>query len=75
VIARAPYNGDPELLFGSMVLLAREYERSGKKDEALALYRRVAHQYQHADPGYAANEEAKAAIARMEHARAQSSAD
>jgi tetratricopeptide (TPR) repeat protein/predicted Ser/Thr protein kinase len=75
VVARAPYASDPDMLFQSMVVLAKEYERLDRKDEALALYRRVADQYVHADPGVAANEEAKAAIARMERARAQAASD
>ncbi len=75
VVARAPYGGDPDMLFQSMVLLAKEYERLDRREDALALYRRVADQYLHADPGVAANEEAKAAITRMERARAQAAAD
>jgi hypothetical protein len=75
VVARAPYGSDPDMLSQSMILLAKEYERLDRKDEALSLYRRVADQYVHADPGVAANEEAKAAIARMERARAQAASD
>jgi tetratricopeptide (TPR) repeat protein/predicted Ser/Thr protein kinase len=75
VVARAPYASDPDMLFQAMVLLGKDYERLDRPDEALALYRRVADQYRRADPGVAANEEAKAAIARMARARAQAAAD
>jgi tetratricopeptide (TPR) repeat protein len=74
VVARGPYWGEPTFTFAAAVLLAREYEALGRKPEALELYRRVAYQYRFADPGVRANEEAKAAIARIERERAQASA-
>ena len=75
VVARGPYWGDPTTTFTAAVLLAREYEALGRKAEALELYRRVAYQYRFADPGVRANEEAKAAIARLERERAQARAN
>jgi tetratricopeptide (TPR) repeat protein/predicted Ser/Thr protein kinase len=73
--AQATYAGEPDMLFSSIALLAREEERDGRKDEALSLYRRVAHQYRHADPGFKLAEEARAGVARMERAGAQAAAD
>jgi tetratricopeptide (TPR) repeat protein len=75
VASRGPYNGDSEIAFPAMVLLAQQYEAAGQRDEALDLYRRVAYQYRLADPGVPANEEARAAIARLERSRAQASAN
>jgi hypothetical protein len=75
VVARSPYWGEPTSSFTAAILLAREYEALGRGAEALALYRRVAYQYRFADPGVRANEEAKAAIARMERERAQARAN
>jgi tetratricopeptide (TPR) repeat protein len=75
VVARGPFGGEPTFTFTAAILLAREYEALGRGAEALALYRRVAYQYRFADPGVRANEEAKAAIARMERERAQARAN
>ena len=75
VVARGPYFGEPTSTFTAAVLLAREYEALGRKADALELYRRVAYQYRFADPGVRANEEAKAAIARLERERAQARAN
>ncbi|MGE5180277.1 MAG: tetratricopeptide repeat protein, partial [Bacteroidota bacterium] len=75
VVSRGPYAGDSQIAFSAMVLLAKQYEAAGKSDEALDLYRRVIHQYRMADWPVPANEEAKAAIARLERARAQAAAD
>src|SRR5688572_10638337 len=51
VVARGPFSGDPIITFGAAILLAKEYERLGRAEDALALYRRVAHQYRMAEPG------------------------
>jgi tetratricopeptide (TPR) repeat protein/predicted Ser/Thr protein kinase len=75
VVARAPYAQDADILFRSMLLLAQEEERAGRKDEALALYRRLAQQFRHADPGFKLAEDARAGVVRMERARAQAAAD
>jgi tetratricopeptide (TPR) repeat protein len=75
VVARGPLAGDPIVAFGAALVLAKEYERLGRRDEALELYRRVAHQYRMADPGAREKEEAKAGITRIERARAQAAAD
>ncbi|HYJ33028.1 MAG TPA: protein kinase [Candidatus Binatia bacterium] len=75
VVARGPFGGEPTFTFAAAILLAREYEAQGRKPEALELYRRVAYQYRLADPGVRANEEAKAAIARLEQERAQAAAN
>jgi tetratricopeptide (TPR) repeat protein/predicted Ser/Thr protein kinase len=75
VVARGLYGTDPDILFPAMVLLAREEERAGRKNEALALYRRVARQYRRADPGFKLAEEARAGAARLERAGAQAAAD
>jgi len=68
------YGGNPIAAFRATLLLAKEYERMGRRDDALASYRRVAFQYRDADPGYSVNEEAKAGVARLERARAQAAA-
>ncbi len=75
VVAQAPYSTDPDMLFPSIILLAREEERAGRKNEALALYRRVARQFHRADPGFKLAEEARAGAARLERAGAQAAAD
>lgn len=75
VVARAPFGADPDLLFPAMVLLAREEERAGRKDEALALYRRLTRQYRRADAGFKLAQEARAGAARLERAGAQAAAD
>jgi tetratricopeptide (TPR) repeat protein len=75
VVARGPFWGEPTATFTAAVLLAREYEALGRKAEALELYRRAAYQYRFADAGVRANEEAKAAIARLERERAQARAN
>jgi tetratricopeptide (TPR) repeat protein len=74
VVARGPYSGEPTSTFQAAILLAKEYESRGRSQEALDLYRRIAHQYRRADPGLRENEEAKAAIARIERERAQAAA-
>jgi tetratricopeptide (TPR) repeat protein len=74
-VARASYGSDPDILFPAMFLLAREEERAGRKNEALALYRRIVHQYRRADPGFKLAEEARAGAARLERAGAQAAAD
>ncbi len=65
VVKRAPGGGDPIETFHAMILLARLHEERGRPDEALTLYRRVAHQYRQAEPGVKANEEALAGIQRL----------
>ena len=74
-VARGPYSTDADMLFPAMVLLAREEERAGRKDEALALYRRVARQFRRADPGFKLAQEARAGVTRLERAGAQAAAD
>jgi eukaryotic-like serine/threonine-protein kinase len=75
VVAQAPYSTDSDMLFPSILLLAREEERAGRKSEALALYRRLVHQFRRADPGFKLAEEARAGAARLERAGAQTAAD
>jgi len=75
VVARGPYWGEPTFTFAAAIQLAGEYEAQGRTQEALQMYRRVAHQYRLADPGVRANEEAKAALARLERDRAQAAAN
>ncbi|MGE5178790.1 MAG: tetratricopeptide repeat protein, partial [Bacteroidota bacterium] len=73
-IPRMAYGGDLIAMARAMLLLAKEYERAGRRDDALALYRRVAYQYRLAEPGMAENEEAKAGVARLETEKARASA-
>ena len=68
VMKRAPGGGDPIETFTAINVLARLYEERGRRDDALALYRRVAHQYRNAEPGVKANEEALAGIQRLSKA-------
>jgi tetratricopeptide (TPR) repeat protein len=68
VVKRAPGGGDPIETFKAINVLARLYEERGRRDEALTLYRRVAHQYRQAEPGVKANEEALAGIRRLSKA-------
>lgn len=75
MVARGPYSGDPVLTFGAALLLAREYERLGRTDDALELYRRVAHQYRMAEPGCRELREAREGIQRIGRSRAQAAAD
>ena len=65
VVKRAPGGGDPIETYKAMNTLARLYEERGRRDEALALYRRVAHQYREAEPGVKANKEALAGVQRL----------
>jgi tetratricopeptide (TPR) repeat protein len=71
VSRRMIFEADAIAAFESMLLLAKEYEKLGRRDDALALYRRVAYQYRNAEPGLALNEEAKAGIRRLELAQAR----
>jgi len=74
VVRIAPYAGDPFYVFPAMVELANRYEQSGRRDDALALYRRLAHQFRAADPRSAELEAARAGIARIERRQAQAGA-
>jgi tetratricopeptide (TPR) repeat protein len=65
VVKTLPACADPIDGFKAMILLARLYEGRGRRDEALALYRRVAWQYRTAGPGVKANEEALEGIQRL----------
>jgi tetratricopeptide (TPR) repeat protein len=65
VVKRAPGGGDPIEAFKAMNMLAKLYEERGRREDALALYRRVARQYRQAEPGVKANEEALAGIQRL----------
>jgi tetratricopeptide (TPR) repeat protein len=74
VVPRLTFAGDPVATFQAILLLAKEYERVGRLDDALALYRRITFQYRFAEPGMGLNEEAKAGIARVEARKARASA-
>ncbi len=65
VVMLVPGCGDPIDSYKAMILLARLYEEAGRRDDALALYKRVAWQYRMAEPGVKANEEALAGIQRL----------
>ncbi|HKW50148.1 MAG TPA: tetratricopeptide repeat protein, partial [Candidatus Eisenbacteria bacterium] len=65
VVKRAPGAGDPITTFKAINMLAKLYEERGRREDALALYRRVARQYRQAEPGVKANEEALAGIQRL----------
>ena len=65
VVKRAPGGGDPISTFKAINMLAKLYEERGRREDALALYRRVARQYRQAEPGVKANEEALAGIQRL----------
>jgi tetratricopeptide (TPR) repeat protein len=65
VVKLAPGGGDPIDTFHAIVMLGRLYEERGRREDALALYRRVAKQYKNAEPGVKANEEALAGIQRL----------
>ncbi len=65
IVKSAPGSGDPIDTYKAMNTLARLYEERGRRDEALALYKRVAYQYRMAEPGVKANEEALAGIQRL----------
>ncbi|HEU5311481.1 MAG TPA: tetratricopeptide repeat protein, partial [Candidatus Eisenbacteria bacterium] len=52
-------------LFDAMITLASLYEKTGRRDEALRLYRRVEWQYRDADPGFKTREVALAGIRRL----------
>ena len=74
IVKRAAHAADPLVMFPIMLELARRYEQDGRKEEALSLYRRLAHQFRMAEPGLPELQAARAGIARIERARAQTAA-
>jgi tetratricopeptide (TPR) repeat protein len=52
-------------LLHAMTTLASLYEKTGRREEALRLYRRVERQYRDADPGFKTREVALAGIRRL----------
>ena len=51
--------------FESMTTLASLYEKTGRREEALRLYRRVERQYRDAEPGFQGRDVAQAGIRRL----------
>jgi tetratricopeptide (TPR) repeat protein/TolB-like protein/predicted Ser/Thr protein kinase len=65
VVTASAVSHDFDSLFRTMIELASYYERAGRREEALGLYRRVEAQYREADPGFRMAEQARAGIRRL----------